>query len=90
MQEVYDLDKDRQERHSEAKIEAAKENKKAMARIGFEDKPELIAEAEKMGITPAKLNAMKEYAALLRRTDKRMKQSAIKKKICEKFKVKLV
>lgn len=66
------------------------EMRKAAARIGFEDQPELIQTAESMGITPAKLKAMREYAANLVKQDKKMKQSTVRKKVLEKFKIKLV
>lgn len=51
---------------------------------------ELTIAAESIGVTPAKLKAMREYAGLLRQQDKRIKESTIRRKICEKFKVKLV
>ena len=46
--------------------------------------------AEILGVTPAKLQAMKEYAALLRRMDSKIKKSTVRRKVCEKFKIKLV
>lgn len=53
-------------------------------------KTELEQTAENMGITPAKLKSMREYAKLLRFHDKRMKPSTIRKKILEKYKIRLV
>lgn len=53
-------------------------------------KSELEITAAKMGITPAKLKSMREYATFLRRSDRRMKESTIRRKICEKYKIKLV
>lgn len=66
------------------------ELEKIYARKGFEDQPELIKQAESMGITPAKLKAMKDYAAILVKQDKRIKPSTVRKKVLEKFKIKLV
>lgn len=52
-------------------------------------KTELEQTAESLGITPAKLKSMREYAVILRKSDKRMKESTIRKKILEKYKIKL-
>jgi hypothetical protein len=43
-----------------------------------------------LGITPAKLRAVREYALLLKRSDPRMKKSTISKKVKEKFHIKVV
>lgn len=53
-------------------------------------KSELEQTAETLGITPAKLHSMREYAKILRQSDRRMKESTIRKKILEKYKIKLV
>ena len=53
-------------------------------------KTELEQTAENLGITPAKLKSMREYAMILRRSDSRMKPSTIRRKILEKYKIKLV
>lgn len=52
-------------------------------------KTEIELTAEKIGVTPAKLKAMREYAALLRKGDNKIKEVTIRKRICEKFKVKV-
>lgn len=46
-------------------------------------------EAARLGVTVAKLTAMKSYAALLVKLDKRIKPSTVRKKVAEKFKIKL-
>jgi hypothetical protein len=74
----------------EGNIIPVNEAKKVAARVGFENNPKLIEQAEAMGITPAKLQAMKEYAANLVRHDKKMKQSTVRRKTLEKFKIKLI
>ncbi len=47
-------------------------------------------EANKLGVTFQKFQSMKAYAAQLHQSDKRMKTATIRRKVCEKFKVKLV
>lgn len=64
--------------------------KKLAARVGFETQPELIEEAEKIGITPAKLKAMREYSSLLMKQNPKMKLATVRKNVAEKFKVKIV
>lgn len=53
-------------------------------------KTELEETAERLGISPAKLKSMREYAINLRKSDRRMKMSTIRKKVLEKYKIKLV
>lgn len=66
------------------------EIKKSADRVGYENQPELIETAEKLGVTPAKLDAMRKYAAFLRNSDRRIKEATVRKRILEKFKIKLV
>jgi hypothetical protein len=47
-------------------------------------------EAEKLGVTLAKFKAMQEYAAQLVRQEPRMKKSRVRRKVAEKFNLKLV
>lgn len=54
------------------------------------EKPDMATEAARIGVTPAKLSAMRSYASLLRTQDSKMKESTIRKRVCIKFKVKLV
>lgn len=53
-------------------------------------KSELEQTAERLGITPAKLDAMRKYAVFLRKSEPRIKESTVRKRILEKFKIKLV
>ena len=53
-------------------------------------KTELEETAERMGITPAKLKSMREYAINLRRQNPRMKMSSIRSKVLQNYKIKLV
>jgi hypothetical protein len=47
-------------------------------------------EAEKLGVTLAKYQAMQEYAAQLVRQDRRIKPSTVRMKVAKKFNLKLV
>jgi hypothetical protein len=76
------------ERNHSCDIGAKPEN--VDGNIPIDPRTELEETAGKLGITPAKLKAMREYAIFLRRSDKRMKQSTVTRKIKEKFKIKLV
>lgn len=52
-------------------------------------KTELEVTAEKIGVTTAKLQAMRVYVEMLKRSDKRIKQSTIRSKVLQKFKIHL-
>ncbi len=57
------------------------------------ERPEKLTEqqeADKLGVTVSKVQAMKAYAAQLVRSDKKMKASTIRMKVCKKFNIKLV
>jgi hypothetical protein len=54
-----------------------------------EEREKHKGEADKLGITPEKLLAMKNYAKQLMRSDPRMKTPTVRRKVCQKFKIKL-
>lgn len=53
------------------------------------DDPALVKEAEKIGVTPAKLYAMREYAKELQIKNPGIKLSTINSRIQQKFKVQI-
>lgn len=63
------------------------DQKEADKVAGFPD--DTVKKAKELGITPAKLTSMIEYARLLRKHNPRMKESSIRSKVCLKFNIKL-
>lgn len=53
-------------------------------------KTELEQTAENLGITPAKLKSMREFAINLRRQNPKMKMSSIRSKVLLKYNISLV
>ena len=81
------------ERKQSCDLEMTPENAELFAEAIGASKPEMTEielTAQNLGITPAKLKSMREHAMILRRSDSRIKPSTIRKKILEKYKIKLV
>lgn len=81
------------ERKPGCEIAMTPENAEVFAEAIGAPKPEMTElelTAQNLGITPAKLKSMREYAMILRKSDRRIKPSTIRKKILEKYKIKLV